>query len=84
MNAYINKFTKFDKLYSESKCEITFITNENDVVVNRSMLSKGDLLFDSEGSCGIIKSIDNNLCTVLVVNKVNNVSPINNATINRV
>ena len=49
------------------------------------MLSKGDLIFDMDGSCGVVKTIVNNLFTVLVVSKINKCNKSNiNSTINRI
>lgn len=85
MKAYISKYTTFGNLYSNSKCEIASITTEDNIAIHESMLSKGDLIFDVEGSCGIVKTIANTLCVVLVVNKSNNKPKSNiNAVINRI
>ena len=85
MNAYINKHVTFGNLYSNFKCEITSITTEDDIVINKSLISKGDLIFDAEGSCGIVKMIVDTLCIILVVNKSNSKPKTNiNAMINRI
>ena len=79
MNVYIYKQKSFDDLYQTTKCDISLVRTPDGLTINESQLLKGDIIFDVDGSCGVVKTIVNNLFTVLVVNKINtnNTSNIN-------
>ena len=79
MNVYIYKQKSFDDLYQTTKCDISLVRTPDGLTINESQLLKGDIMFDIDGSCGVVKTIVNNLFTVLVVSKVNtnNTSNIN-------
>lgn len=79
MNVYIYKQKSFDDLYQTTKCDISLVRTPDGLTINESQLLKGDIIFDVDGSCGVVKTIVKNLFTVLVVSKVNtnNTSNIN-------
>ena len=79
MNVYIYKQKSFDNLYQTTKCDISLVRTPDGLTINESQLLKGDIMFDIDGSCGVVKTIVKNLFTVLVVSKVNtnNTSNIN-------
>lgn len=79
MNVYIYKQKSFDDLYQTTKCDIDLVRTPDGLTINESQLLKGDIIFDVDGSCGVVKTIVKNLFTVLVVSKVNtnNTSNIN-------
>ena len=79
MNVYIYKQKSFDDLYQTTKCDIGLVRTPDGLTINESQLLKGDIIFDVDGSCGVVKTIVNNLFTVLVVSKINtnNTSNIN-------
>ncbi|MDY5928456.1 MAG: hypothetical protein SPJ27_00240 [Candidatus Onthovivens sp.] len=79
MNVYIYKQKSFDDLYQTTKCDIGLVRTPDGLTINESQLLKGDIIFDVDGSCGVVKTIVKNLFTVLVVSKVNtnNTSNIN-------
>lgn len=79
MNVYIYKQKSFDDLYQTTKCDIGLVRTPDGLTINESQLLKGDIMFDIDGSCGVVKTIVKNLFTVLVVSKVNtnNTSNIN-------
>ena len=79
MNVYIYKQKSFDDLYQTTKCDISLVRTPDGLTINESQLLKGDIMFDIDGSCGVVKTIVNNLFTVLVVSKINtnNTSNIN-------
>lgn len=79
MNVYIYKQKSFDDLYQTTKCDIGLVRTPDGFTINESQLLKGDIIFDVDGSCGVVKTIVKNLFTVLVVSKVNtnNTSNIN-------
>ena len=79
MNVYIYKQKSFDDLYQTTKCDIDLVRTPDGLTINESQLLKGDIMFDIDGSCGVVKTIVKNLFTVLVVSKVNtnNTSNIN-------
>lgn len=79
MNVYIYKQKSFDNLYQTTKCDIGLVRTPDGLTINESQLLKGDIIFDVDGSCGVVKTIVKNLFTVLVVSKVNtnNTSNIN-------
>lgn len=79
MNVYIYKQKSFDDLYQTTKCDIGLVRTPDGLTINESQLLKGDIIFDIDGSCGVVKTIVKNLFTVLVVSKVNtnNTSNIN-------
>ena len=72
MNVYIYKQKSFDYLYQTTKCDISLVRTPDGLTINESQLLKGDIMFDIDGSCGVVKTIVKNLFTVLVVNKANN------------
>ena len=79
MNVYIYKQKSFDDLYQTTKCDISLVRTPDGLTINESQLLKGDIMFDIDGSCGVVKTIVKNLFTILVVSKVNtnNTSNIN-------
>ena len=79
MNVYIYKQKSFDDLYQTTKCDIGLVRTPDGLTINESQLLKCDIIFDVDGSCGVVKTIVKNLFTVLVVSKVNtnNTSNIN-------
>ena len=79
MHVYIYKQKSFDDLYQTTKCDIGLVRTPDGLTINESQLLKGDIIFDVDGSCGVVKTIVKNLFTVLVVSKVNtnNTSNIN-------
>ena len=79
MNVYIYKQKSFDNLYQTTKCDIGLVRTPDGLTINESQLLKGDIIFDVDGSCGVVKTIIKNLFIVLVVNKANsnNISNIN-------
>lgn len=85
MNIYIYRNLSFNNLHETTKCDIASIRTPEGLAINNDMLSKGDLIFDMDGSCGVVKTIVNNLFTVLVVSKINKYNKSNiNSTINRI
>ena len=85
MNIYIYRNLSFNNLHETAKCDIASIRTPEGLAINNDMLSKGDLIFDMDGSCGVVKTIVNNLFTVLVVSKINKCNKSNiNSTINRI
>ena len=79
MNVYIYKQKSFDDLYQTTKCDISLVRTPDGLTINESQLLKGDIIFNVDGSCAVVKTIVKNLFTVLVVSKVNtnNTSNIN-------
>lgn len=71
MNVYVYRNLSFNNLHETTKCDIASVRTPEGLAINNNMLSKGDLIFDTDGSCGVVKTIVNNLFTVLVVSKIN-------------
>lgn len=85
MHVYVNKTITFGNLHEISKCDVATTMTADGTHINNSMIDSGDLIFDSEGSCGIVRSIINDIFSILVVSKINKCNKSNiNSTINRI
>lgn len=85
MSVYIYKHKFLNNLNETNRCDICLVRTIDEININASQLSKGDLIFDQEGSCGIIKTILDDSFIILIVSKANTYHKTNiNATINRI
>lgn len=85
MNAYIYKHKFLNNLNETNRCDICLVRTIDEIGITISQLIKGDLIFDQEGSCGIVKTILDDSFIILIVSKGNNYHKSNiNATINRI